>query len=630
VTQQPDQSLARLVEEELKRCFDHAAEGMHWVGADGTILWANQTELDMLGYAPDDYIGHDIREFHVDPPVIADILERLGRGETLLGYDARVRHRDGSIRRVQINSNVRFEDGHFRHTRCFTRDVTERQQADEAAMRLASIVEHSADAIYSQDERGCVTSWNPAAERMFGHTADEMIGSSLRRIIPPELWDQDATILAGLFGGAGAVSYESVRLHKRGHTVDVALTASAIRNRAGQVVGVSKLARDITDRKRLEAQERAARREAEAANRAKDEFLAMLGHELRNPLSPILTAVQLMKLRGADSVERERIVIERQVSHLTRLVDDLLDVARIARGKVELKQDVIDIADVVGKAMEMVSPLFEERMHAVHAEVPRGLTVYGDPTRLGQVMANLLTNAAKYTNQGGRIEISGGRDGDQVVVRVKDNGLGIAPEMLSQVFELFVQQRQPLDRTQGGLDLGLTIVRSLVERHGGQVIARSEGLGQGAEFEVRLPAATVPVAATVARPSEAESIRPAANGARVLVVDDNVDAADLLVQALTAQGHVARAAYDAADALKAVAEFRPTVAFVDIGLPVMNGYELASHLRQTPGLAALRLVAVTGYGQQADRERALAAGFAAHLVKPVDLADITNLLADSQ
>ncbi len=372
------------------------------------------------------------------------------------------------------------------------------------------------------------------------------------------------------------------------------------------------------------------REAAEAANRAKDEFLAMLGHELRNPLSPILTALQLMRLRGRDGSERERTVIERQVTHLTRLVDDLLDVSRIARGKVELKEEIVEIADVVASAVEMTGPLLEERMHTLDLEVPRrGLAVKGDPTRLGQVVSNLLTNAAKYTPPGGRIHASAAAEGGEVVLRIRDTGIGISAEVLPQIFELFVQERQPIDRSQGGLGLGLTIVRNLIERHGGTVAARSDGPGQGSEFIVRLPKAA---SAGLPRDSEAPAARAAttrgaADLPKILVVDDNEDAAEMLALALGSKGYTTRVAHDAPAGLRIAAEFRPGIAFLDIGLPVMDGYELAARLREIPGLAGIRLIALTGYGQESDRQRTFAAGFQHHLVKPVDLADIEALIS---
>jgi PAS domain S-box-containing protein len=369
---------------------------------------------------------------------------------------------------------------------------------------------------------------------------------------------------------------------------------------------------------------------AESANRAKDEFLAMLGHELRNPLSPILTALHLMKLRGEAGSERERTVIERQVNHLTRLVDDLLDVSRIARGKVELKIEVLEIGDIVGKAIEMASPLLESRSHNLFVEVPKqGLRIEGDPTRLAQVVSNVLTNAAKYTPPGGDIAIQASRVGGEVVLTVRDTGIGIAADVLPRVFDLFVQERQALDRSQGGLGIGLAIVRNLIERHGGSVAARSEGPGHGSEFEIRLPAVTTAQdqdgAGAGARKTPAAILSPL-RAARILVVDDNDDGAEMLAEALAERGYETRVAHDAPTALRMAAEFLPQVAFLDIGLPVMDGYELATHLRKIPGLSNLQLIAVTGYGQESDRRRTRDAGFQHHFVKPVDLGAIEAAL----
>ncbi len=380
--------------------------------------------------------------------------------------------------------------------------------------------------------------------------------------------------------------------------------------------------------RRYAAQQRAAVEEAEAAkaaaeeaSRAKDEFLAMLGHELRNPLAPIQTALQLMRLRGDGSAERERSVIERQVKHLTRLVDDLLDVSRIARGKVELNRERVNISDVVAKGIELASPLIEQRRHTLDVHVPRhGLEVDGDSLRLAQVVSNLLANAAKYTEQGGTITVVAERTDGHVLVRVRDTGIGITPEMLPRVFDLFVQERQTLERSQGGLGLGLTIVRSLAQMHGGTVSVHSEGPGRGAEFAVRLPIA-VSAAAPAPLAARGQSATPTADVAsdvRILVVDDNEDAADMLVEALRSRGFRVRDGRDGPAAIRIAAEFKPHIALLDIGLPVMDGYELAQRLRQLPGADGIRLCAVTGYAQEADRERSRAAGFDRHFAKPLD------------
>jgi signal transduction histidine kinase/CheY-like chemotaxis protein len=372
--------------------------------------------------------------------------------------------------------------------------------------------------------------------------------------------------------------------------------------------------------------------EAREADRRKDEFLAMLGHELRNPLSPMVTALQLMRMKDGAPLERERTIIERQVEHLTRLVDDLLDVSRITRGKVQLKRGRIDLTAVLLKAAEMASPLFEQRAHYLELPPPAGpLFVDGDPARLAQVLANLLNNAAKYTDPGGRIAVTAVGEGEQAVVRVRDNGAGIAPNILPRIFDMFVQEGRSIDRSQGGLGLGLAIVRSLVELHGGTVSVHSEGLGRGSEFVVRLPLAA-PQAGTAGEdrrpPPEAPATQGDPGSVRLLLVDDNRDAVELLTEFLDTKGYVTRMALDGPSGLAAASAFQPHVALLDVGLPVMDGYELASRLRQEPGLKGIKLVAITGYGQDSDRLRAREAGFDMHLVKPIEPGQLLRILRD--
>jgi PAS domain S-box-containing protein len=483
-------------QEDLRDFVENAVEGLHWVGPDGTILWANRAELELLDYGRGEYVGRHISEFHADAAACADILARLSRGETLRNYEARLRRKDGAIRHVLIDSNVLFRDGKFVHTRCFTRDITERREVEE---RL----------------------------------------------------------------------------------------------------------RD--------------------ASRAKDEFLAMLGHELRNPLAPIVTALELMKLKGDVGSTREQQVIERQVKHMARLVDDLLDVSRVTRGLVRLNKEPIELADAAAKAVEIASPLLEQKQHHFSASVPRsGLRLEADPTRLTQIIANLLTNAAKYTERGGRIALGAGREGPELVLSVKDDGNGIGPELLPRVFDPFVQGHQSPDRAEGGLGIGLTLVRSLVQAHGGSVHALSEGKGRGAEFVVRLPALAGDEARAEPPSADGRPPRAHAERRRVLVVDDNVDAADLLAGLLRSVGHDVEVAHDGPQALDVLAAFTPDVAILDIGLPVMDGYELAARLRE--GLAPPRLVAMTGYGQESDRARSAAAGFDLHLVKPVAPRELLALI----
>jgi signal transduction histidine kinase len=378
---------------------------------------------------------------------------------------------------------------------------------------------------------------------------------------------------------------------------------------------------------RAAAGERRARGEAEAANRAKDEFLAMLGHELRNPLAPIVTALQLMKLRG-DGGTREHEIIERQIEHVIRLVDDLLDISRITRGKAELQRGRVELAKVVGKAVEMASPLLERRRHRFTISVPpRGMLLDADEGRLAQVLSNLLTNAARYTPPAGAIALRAVRSGDEVEIVVSDTGIGIDAAMLPRIFDLFVQGKRSSDRAEGGLGLGLALVRNLVGMHGGTVEARSEGKNQGSEFIVRLPALPADAATEPVVASRPAPVQPDGPRLRVMVVDDNRDAAELLAEVLRFKGHDVVTMHDALEALGVVGEFKPDAAILDIGLPVMDGYELARRLRAHPTTRDTRLIAVTGYGQETDKAQAQAAGFDSHLVKPVDLTKLIGLLS---
>ncbi|MET0410033.1 MAG: ATP-binding protein [Polyangiaceae bacterium] len=365
--------------------------------------------------------------------------------------------------------------------------------------------------------------------------------------------------------------------------------------------------------------------ELESANRSKDEFLAMLGHELRNPLSPIVTALELMKLKPGRDTSDERNIIERQVRHLVRLVDDLLDVAKITRGKVELKKESLEVADVLDKAVEIASHLFEQRRHQLTIDVPKqGLLWTGDPVRLAQAVANLLTNAARYTNPGGHVQLSAQRDGDELVIRVLDDGVGIASDMLPHVFELFVQGKRSSDRAEGGLGIGLALVKNLVSLHGGFVTASSAGSGRGSEFVIHLPLLEPGRQSEAPRGMNMSQL--AGVRRRVLVVDDNQDSAELLRTMLRIAGHDVTIAHDPPAALALAERFAPEVAVLDIGLPVMDGYELAARLRQLPQTRTCKLIAVTGYGQSEDHSRSERAGFATHLVKPISVEQLLQLL----
>ncbi|HTA20992.1 MAG TPA: PAS domain S-box protein [Polyangia bacterium] len=387
------------------------------------------------------------------------------------------------------------------------------------------------------------------------------------------------------------------------------------------ITTMGELCSQALERSRLFKAESVARASAESASRSKDEFLAMLSHELRNPLAPIRTAVQLMKLRDSGQSVREREIIERQVAHLSGLVDDLLDVSRVARGQISLSRVPTAVSDVLARAVEMVSPLFEQRAHHLAISVAQpNLTVNADPLRLAQVLANLLSNAAKYTPPHGHVWLTAALEGDDVVVRVRDDGEGISPELLPRVFEMFVQGSRTAARSEGGLGLGLALVKSFVALHEGSVVATSDGLGKGSEFVVRIPA--IRDTAATATPPRSDLADGTARARRILVVDDNEDARELLAELLRSLGHEVAVAEDGPTALEQLRAFSAEVAILDLGLPVMDGFELARRVRDQQGAAAPRLIALTGYGLDRDLLQSRAAGFAVHLVKPVDAADL--------
>ncbi len=494
--------LAAASEADLADFLDNAAEGIHRVGADGTILWANKAELALLGYRWEEYVGRHIADFHADADVIGNILAALQEGKTLYDQPARLRCKDGGIRHVLIHSNACFENGELRYTRCFTRDATERHERDAL---LATLTE---------------------------------------------------------------------------------------------------------------------------ANRNKDQFLAMLGHELRNPLSPILLALEMMELRG-DGAVPERKLIRRQVDHLVRLVDDLLDIARVTQGKVVLRRARVPVSEVIDKAVEQAAADITALSHQLTVAIDPTLVVCGDAVRLAQVLANLLINAARYTPRHGRIRLHAARDATgQVRIGVTDNGRGMTADELRQAFELFYQGARGIDRAEGGLGVGLALARRLVELHDGRIDAFSAGPGQGCEVVVRLPAFD---AAAGAPPVVAAKDVPAGgSGLTILLVDDNEDAVRMLGMLLTQHGHKVDVCFDPHAALARVGTVRPDVAVLDIGLPLMSGHELAQRLRATPGGERCRLIALSGYGQPEDLARSRAAGFETHLVKPVMPERLLTLLERKQ
>jgi two-component system, chemotaxis family, CheB/CheR fusion protein len=508
-------------------------------------------------------------------------------------------------------------------------DITDRQQAEEARARLAAIVESSDDAIVSKTLDGIITSWNKGAERIFGYTAEEIIGRPITTLTTPESSDDPMHILERIRKGERVEHYETRRRTKDGRVISVSLTVSPLRDAAGRIVGASKIARDVTEQKRLQEELRERTRQLTEAERRKDVFLAMLAHELRNPLAPLRNAACLLQEFGSDPRLRGATeIVQRQVQQMTRLVDDLLDIARIAQGKIQIHKEPVELAAVVARAVETSRPLIDARKHELTVSLPSGpVWLEADPARLAQVLVNLLNNAAKYTEEGGRIWLTAEREKGDAVLRVRDTGVGIPPEVLPNIFDLYHQEERSLERSQGGLGIGLSLVRGLVEMHGGSIAAASPGVGQGSEFTVRVPA----LAEAPRGPEGNGKQVPAANGntrtpfQRLLVVDDNRDSAESLALLLQVQGYEVQTAHDGLAALERARVFRPDVVLLDIGLPRMDGYEVARRLRQEGGHQAV-LVALTGYGTDEDQRRSQAAGFDHHLLKPVELDALHELL----
>ncbi|MGH8319211.1 MAG: PAS domain S-box protein [Steroidobacteraceae bacterium] len=620
---------------ELSDFLDNALEGLLKIGPDGTVFWLNGAGLELLGCSAAQCVGRSIEDFHLDPRDARETLRRLLTGETLHDHATALRRGDGSVRYVRIAANAQWDAGRLIHSRWFVRDDTSERLAENARAHLAALVQSSDDAIVSKTLEGFVRSWNRAAERLFGYTAEEAVGQPITLIIPAERVPEEQQILERLRRGEHIDHFETVRVAKDGRRIDVALTISPIRNADGVIVGASKIARDISERKACEqAQQQTIgelKRAEEAlreADRRKDEFLAVLAHELRNPLAPIRYAVALAKKeeRGETTRFQAQAIIERQVEHMSRLLDDLLDVSRITRGTLLLRRSSLELSAALAAAQESARPLLEARGHTLVLKVPEEpIRLVADPVRLAQVLANLLVNAAKYTDTGGHIEIEARQEDGELVVAVRDNGIGISAGMMPRLFTLFAQASPALERSEGGLGIGLALVRGLVELHGGTITVHSKGLGHGSEFIVRLPIGNP----TAIKPGRASLGVPASSRARplrVLVADDNRDSAASCAALLESSGHEVRVAHGGREAFELACGLKPDVLLLDIGMPGLNGYQLAQRIRGTDWGRAATLIAITGWGQEQDKRQALEAGFDHHLTKPFDPNSLEALL----
>jgi PAS domain S-box-containing protein len=474
-------------------------------------------------------------------------------------------------------------------------------------------------AIFLLDTGGRVATWNTGAERILGYKEAEIVGRPYSLIFTPQdiVKDQPEYELE-VARDQGRSEDERWHVRKDGSQFWASGVVTPLWDEEGKLRGYAKVMRDITARKWAEV-------ELAEANRRKDEFLAMLGHELRNPLAPVMNSLQVLRLERSLSPGGQRAIgmIDRQVSHLTRLVEDLLDVSRITRGKIHLRRERVELRTLIHHAVETARHAIESRKHELTVSLPsESVWLEADPARLEQVIGNLLNNAAKYTEPCGRIWLTAERQGPEAIIRVRDTGIGILPEMLPHVFDLFVQADRALDRAQGGLGIGLTLVKALVEMHEGKVEAHSPGVGQGAEFVVRLH--VVPEVA----PLPPEQCPPPARGRplRLLVVDDSKDTVDSLAMLLRLSGHEVSTADSGPAGLQAALSEAPDVVLLDVGLPGMDGYQVARRIREKTDKPLL--IAMTGYGQPEDRQRSQEAGFEYHLVKPVEPVKLLDLLTE--
>lgn len=600
----------------------------------GLIRTYNRRAAELWGREP--ILGHErycgaVRLFrpdgtplpHIETPMAEVLLFGGQRTDDVI-----VERPDGSRITVRVEvTALRDAQGHLVGAVNAFQDVTERKKTEDDAARLAAIV-NAEDAIISKTLDGQITSWNRAAEAMFGYTEPEVIGKSITIIIPPDRLHEEDVILGRLRRGEAIDHFETERLTKDGRRIPISLSVSPVRDRYGRIIGASKVARDITDRVRYErererllATERRVRAEAQEANRSKDEFLAVLAHELRNPVGVIVNALAVLEKNKELDPEfaRARSLMRRQTLQLARLLDDLLDVARIGRGHIELVREFVDLRVTLEHAIESERHHIESKHQQLTLALgDRPVVILGDQLRLHQVVGNLLNNASKYTAPGGSIAISLMAEHEKALVCIVDNGAGIPPDKLEAIFGLFTQVNPTLAHTEGGLGIGLTLVKRLVEMHDGDVEARSKGIGQGSEFVIRLP---------LAHGAVQPSVRPSAPmrlpSPRILVIEDNRDGREMLGILLRMSGYEVLEAASGTEGIRLMQQYSPAIALIDIGLPDIDGYEIARRLRQMVG-RAIRLVAVTGYGLAEDRARSQQAGFDAHIVKPIDLSKIAE------
>jgi PAS domain S-box-containing protein len=630
VTEQLDAIAAR----HLAKVVESSDDAIVSKDLDSIVTSWNEAAERMFGYTAAEMIGKSIRKIiPADRQSEEDtVLARIRAGQAVTHFETVRQRKDGTLIPISLTVSPIYDDaGKVIGASKIARDITDRVQAAVIARRYAAVIESSDDAIITKNLNSIITSWNPAAERMFGYTEAEAVGKSVRMLIPSHLQNEEDVVLGKIRAGEKVDHYETVRQRKDGSLIDISLTVSPIHDRAGNVIGASKIARDVTERMRLLAV-------AQEASRAKDDFLAVLSHELRTPLNAIVGYSRLFrsKLLSPEQEERGFETLERNATWLTQIVEDVLDVSRIVSGKIRLDVQPVDLPVIVDNAVSTMQPAADAKGVHLQAVIdPRVGPVSGDPDRLQQVVWNLVANAVKFTRKGGRVQVLLERESSHIEIVVSDTGIGIKPDFLPHVFERFRQAETGPTRSAGGLGLGLAIVRHIVEMHGGSVMAASAGEGEGSTFTVRLPLMIVKPGAPERREHPLTETRQpltslsSLRGVRVLAVDDEADALSLLRDVLKAAGADVTTASSPEAVLDTIAAVKPDVLIADLGMPEMDGYELIERIRAMPEPAVrdVPALALTAFARSEDRTRALQSGFEMHLAKPVDPGELVASVA---
>jgi len=605
---------------------------------DGTVVTWNAAAERLFGYTAAEIIGRSIRMIVPgDRQAEEDeVLSAVSRGETIDHFETVRRRKDGSPVSISLTvSPIRDAAGTIVGASKIARDLTRTERIHRDALRLAAIVESSDDAIVGKDLNSIVTSWNAAAERMFGYPAADMIGKSVRLIIPDDRQHEEDEVLRRIRDGQRIEHFETIRRRKDGTVFPASLTISPILNERGVVIGASKIARDVSERIRADEERRRLLEIARSANRLKDEFLATLSHELRTPLNAIVGYSRMLQagmLAGGDKQTRALETVVRNAGSLTQIVEDVLDVSRIVSGKLRLNVQAVDLSQIVREAVETSQPAADAKGIRLNVIAdPLGTLVSGDPDRLRQVLWNLCSNAVKFSERGGRVEVRVERVNSHIEVTVTDTGIGIDPSFLPHLFERFSQADAGTNRVHGGLGLGLAISRHLVELQGGRISAHSDGPGRGSTFRIELPVRGVEPAVSdeirvhPAAPDYAGAMRvPRLDGVRILVVDDDRDALALSREILEVTGATVTTADSGQDALDKLAKGIADVLIADLGMPRMDGFELIEKIRASCEIAIREIpaAALTAFARSDDRIRAMRSGFEVHLSKPIEPGEL--------